>query len=92
MLLLPVTLTVREANDTLRMLEQNLRGDSGSTIVIDATPLRHFDSSALAVLLECRRLAGNAGKGFELRNLPPKLFELASLYGVGELLGVAQAA
>ena len=56
MLVLPARLTHDEAPACMRMLQQGLKGqtDSSSTVV-DATALTQFDSSALAVLLECRR-------------------------------------
>jgi phospholipid transport system transporter-binding protein len=38
------------------------------------------------VLLECRREALSHGKTLSVTRLPPRLRELASLYGVGELL------
>jgi phospholipid transport system transporter-binding protein len=40
----------------------------------------------LAVLLDCRREALANGKTFSVSRLPPKLRELATLYGVAELL------
>ena len=89
MLVLPETLTIREARDTLRMLEQAMRSDGGDTLVVDASALRSFDSAAVAVLLECPRLAAAWSKRFEVRGAPPKLSELAHLYGVDELLAVS---
>jgi phospholipid transport system transporter-binding protein len=86
MLLLPDTLTMSEAPDTLRMLNQGLRDQAGETLVVDASGLKRFDSAALAVLLECHRLAAAWGKAFEVRHLPPKLADLAGLYGVAGLL------
>jgi phospholipid transport system transporter-binding protein len=86
MLLLPATITLREARDTLRLLAQALQADKDATIVIDASPLQQFDTSALAVLLECRRLAMAWGKAFAVRRAPEKLGELAALYGVDVLL------
>lgn len=86
MLLLPATITAREARDTQRLLAQGLKNEPDSGVVIDASNLKQFDSSALAVLLECHRLAQGWGKGFVLRNAPPKLASLATLYGVDELL------
>jgi phospholipid transport system transporter-binding protein len=85
-LLLPATVTAREANDTRRLLAQALKGESASAVVVDASNLVQFDSSALAVLLECHRAADAFGKPFELRNAPPKLAALARLYGVEALL------
>ncbi|AKJ27662.1 STAS domain-containing protein [Caldimonas brevitalea] len=91
MLLLPATLTAREANDTLRMLQQGLRAQTGDTLLVDASGLQHFDSAALAVLLECQRLASAWGKRFEVRQLPTQLANLAGLYGIDELLPLAAA-
>lgn len=87
MLLLPATLTAREARDTLRMLKHALQQQSGETeVVVDAGPLQHFDSAALAVLLEIDRLAEAWGRPFSIRSAPPKLAALAKLYGVDALL------
>jgi phospholipid transport system transporter-binding protein len=68
------------------MLAQALRSEPGTQAVADASALRHFDSSALAVLMECRREALALGKAFSVQQMPPRLRELASLYGVAELL------
>jgi phospholipid transport system transporter-binding protein len=91
MLLLPTTLTLRESRDTLRMLSQALQGETAGEVVIDASPLQQFDTSALAVLLECERLAQAWGKRFSVRQAPPKLAALAKLYGVDQLLFEAAA-
>jgi phospholipid transport system transporter-binding protein len=86
MLLLPATITMRESRDTQRLLSQALQGEKDGEVIVDASPLQQFDTSALAVLLECRRLAQAFGRPFSVRNAPQKLVELAALYGVGELL------
>jgi phospholipid transport system transporter-binding protein len=87
MLLLPGTLTAKEANDTRRLLAQAMKAASQDpVVVVDASNLRHFDSAALAVLLDCQRAAEGAGKAFALRRAPAKLFALAHLYGVDTLL------
>jgi len=92
MLLLPASLTAREANDTRRLLTQALTTENGAAVVVDASNLTQFDSSALAVLLECHRAADAWGKPFELRNTPPKLAALAQLYCVDKLLLNAKTA
>lgn len=89
MLPLPQTLTLREARDTLRMLSQTLQRDTSATLTVDASPLREFDSAAIAVLLECRRLATAWGKPFAVHGAPPKFRDLATLYGVEGLLTLA---
>jgi phospholipid transport system transporter-binding protein len=86
MLLLPETLTAREAPDVLRLLKLSLERENGDQLLVDASPLLRFDSSALAVLLECRRLAQAWGKRFELMRPPPALARLARLYGIEDLL------
>jgi phospholipid transport system transporter-binding protein len=90
-LVLPATVTVREARDTLRMLRQALRRDGTDSVVVDAAPLRDFDSSALAVLLACRRLAQDWGKAFTVQSPPAQLVSLAGLYGVDVLLNLRSA-
>jgi len=88
MLPLPETVTLREAQDTLRMLSQALQREAADTLTVDASPLREFDSAALAVLLECRRLAQAFGKRFAVHGAPAKLTGLAKLYGIDELLAL----
>jgi phospholipid transport system transporter-binding protein len=73
------------------MLAQALRSEPGKLAVADASALRRFDSSALAVLLECRREALTLGKTFAVSQMHPRLRALAALYGVGELLPDAAA-
>lgn len=86
MLVLPTELTHRQASVTLRMLLQALKAQKEALVVVDAGALVSFDSSALAVLLECRRTTLFEGRGFMVKALPPALASLAALYGVQELL------
>lgn len=86
MLVLPSELTHAQARACLQMLLQGLRAEQGSQVVVDGAALTVFDSSALAVLLECRRAAIYADKGLAVKALPPALGSLARLYGVQELL------
>jgi phospholipid transport system transporter-binding protein len=88
MLMLPSEITHSSARSCAHMLAQALQL-SDSAVVADASDLVRFDSSALAVLLNCRREAQVAGKTFSVRALPPKLRALASMYGVAELLPAA---
>jgi phospholipid transport system transporter-binding protein len=93
MLLLPATLTSREARVTLRMLKQALQGEgSDGPVIVEAGSLQQLDSSALAVLLEVERLAKAWGRSFAVRGVPPKLAALAKLYGVDQILLHAEAA
>ena len=86
MLVLPAELMHGQATACCRMLAQALRSDPAPQAVADASALRRFDSSALAVLLDCRREALAAGKTFAVSGLEPRLRALATLYGVAELL------
>ncbi|MVT29356.1 STAS domain-containing protein [Acidovorax citrulli] len=83
MLVLPTELTHRQAEACLRMLLQGLKAHRDEILVVDAAPLASFDSSALAVLLECRRAALLENRRFEVKDLPAGLAKLAGLYGVG---------
>lgn len=85
-LVLPERLTHGEAPACVQMLQQGLAAQGGTATVVDAGALAHFDSSALAVLLECRREAIALGRSFSVKGLPPRLRELAVLYGVAGLL------
>ena len=87
MLTLPESLGLKEAAAVMQSLRAQMRRESGAQTVIDAAALRHFDSSALAVLLDCKREAARQQKDFTLQGAPPKLLALADLYGVRELLG-----
>jgi phospholipid transport system transporter-binding protein len=89
MLVLPAELTHAQAQACCRMLGQALRAEPDIAVVADAGSLEKFDSSALAVLLECRREALAAGKTFSVSRMSPKLRELATLYGVAQLLPAA---
>jgi len=89
MLVLPAELTHDQAPACSRMLAQAIKVDADAVVVADAAALTRFDSSALAVLLECRREALAAGKSFAVARMPARLHELATLYGVAELLPAA---
>jgi phospholipid transport system transporter-binding protein len=60
-----------------------------STVMIDGQRLQHFDSSALAVLLELRRECTKSGQVFAVQNLPQRLQDLAALYEIDTLLQAA---
>ena len=85
MLVLPAELTHAQATASLRMLLQGLVSQRGP-VLVDATALKRFDSSALAVLLQCRREALGLQRGFSVHGLPERLRALAALYGVDQLL------
>ena len=89
MLVLPTELMHEQATACCRMLAEALRRDPASSVVAAAGALERFDSSALAVLLECRREALAAGKSFSVARMPARLRDLATVYGVAQLLPAA---
>lgn len=88
MLVLPREITHASARTCAHMLAQALRA-LPQAVVADASGLLKFDSSAIAVLLQCRRESQIQGKSFSVRGLPERLRSLAALYGVAELLPAA---
>ena len=91
MLTLPVKLTHELARACLDQLKQNVRSEAPQ-VVVNAASLRHFDSSALAVLLELRRECARLGKRFSVQSMPQRLSDLARLYGIEGLLPAAPPA
>ena len=94
MLMLPAVLTHAEVPATLRLFKETLDKAAAATtpeaalamLTVDGATLQQFDSSALAVLLECQRMARAKGRAFAVQSLPARLTELARLYGVDGLL------
>jgi phospholipid transport system transporter-binding protein len=83
---LPPRLTMAESSAELsRLLPLLQRADEP---VLDASGLRELDTAALAVLLACQRQAQAAGRQLRVTAAPPKLAQLAQLYGVDPLLGL----
>ncbi len=89
MLTLPANLRHELAASSVRALSAMQAGETGAQVLADASTLQEFDSSALAVLLACRRQALADGKTFAVRGLPDRLRRLAGLYGVEALLPAA---
>lgn len=86
-MLLPRSLTLATAAGALDALQSTAAAAAGGdTLTVDASALEAFDSAALAVLLQARRLAQARGLAWRVRGAPPKLTQLAQLYGVAELL------
>jgi phospholipid transport system transporter-binding protein len=88
MLTLPAQLTLRDARVTLAELAPAIAAAPAGVIALDASALTHIDSSALAVLLACRRAAESRKSRFEVHHAPARLVELARLYGVQDLLAL----
>ena len=86
MLRLPPSLLHDTATATLAEMLQALSAEPSDGVAVDASALERFDSTALAVLLELRRAALQAGKTLALQGMPQRLQDLAALYGIAELL------
>jgi phospholipid transport system transporter-binding protein len=86
MLQLPETLLHSTAAACLNDMLRGLRAEPSASITVDASALVRFDSTALAVLLELRRVAMAAGKALVLQAVPSRLLDLARLYGIDGLL------
>lgn len=83
---LPALLTHDQATACARSLGVGIQAEQGDSVVIDASALEKFDSSALAVLLQCRRDSVTFGKSFAVSGQTNEFRELVNLYGIGELL------
>lgn len=83
---LPARITMGEARAALADIGPRLA--AADAPVLDASPLAELDSAALALLLDCRRQVLARGATLQITGAPPKLRQLAALYGVGELLGL----
>lgn len=79
----PTQLTMNDAGAVLRAGRDAI--GAGDT-EIDLAGLQHFDSSAVAALLDWQRFAAEQGRALRLLNLPDGLASIARLYGVAELL------
>lgn len=74
------------------VLRDGLARVAQGDVEVDCTGLGQVDSSAVAVLLAWHRAAVARGQALVLRGVPAQLAQLASLYSVEGLLGLASAA
>jgi phospholipid transport system transporter-binding protein len=84
---LPANATLEHAAELASRLPAAVAEGSGP-LAIDASALVELDTATIALLLQARRLAQAAGRGFEVRGAPARLGQLARLYGVEELLSL----
>jgi phospholipid transport system transporter-binding protein len=87
---LPASVTLQNAAAVAGLLPGAL-ATAGDTLRVDASALTAFDSSTISLLLQARRAALAAGRGFAVTGAPPTLVELARLYGVDELLALSSS-
>ncbi len=83
-LTLPATLRHPQVMDWL--VQWRAPAQPGRTLVLDASPLQSFDSSALACLLEIHRRVIAGGGQLKVTGLPDRLQRLAQVYGLADLL------
>jgi phospholipid transport system transporter-binding protein len=88
LLLLEGPVTLETVPGLVSAAEAHLRQGAG---VIDLKGVTEIDSSAVALALEWVRQAERAGVPLRLINVPPSMQNLATLYGVSELLHPASA-
>lgn len=85
---LPADATLEHAAELAAQLPAALAAGSGE-FSIDASALKAYDTSTIALLLQARRAAQSAGRGFSVSGAPAQLAQLAALYGVEELLSLS---
>ncbi|MET0382735.1 MAG: STAS domain-containing protein [Burkholderiaceae bacterium] len=85
---LPASLTLRDAPSVLESLRRSFASTGDEVWRIDAAPVAQLDTSALAVLLECARIAAVGKRRLQIVGAPARLSDLAHLYGVDGLLGL----
>jgi phospholipid transport system transporter-binding protein len=86
---LPAVLTHAQATATAQALVQSVQAQPG--LVLDASALQQFDSSALAVLLAGMRQAAQQGGQLRVQGLPARAASLARVYGLTDLLDLPTA-
>ncbi len=79
---LPAVLMHPQAAACRVQLVEAMASSQDRVVLLDASALEEFDSSALAVLLACRRQAQVLGRSLQVQGLSDRLRELATLYGV----------
>ncbi len=84
---LPENATLDQAATLAQTVPAAVAAGSGP-LQVDASQLKAFDSSTIALLLHTHRLAQAAGRGLVVSGAPAQLAQLAQLYGVEALLGL----
>jgi phospholipid transport system transporter-binding protein len=85
---LPAVLLQAQAQSVTNALVSSLTAQlaKDGEAVLDASALTQFDSSALAVILACRRAVLAKGAQLRITGLPERAQTLAKVYGLSELL------
>lgn len=85
---LPAEATLDHSAELAAALPAALAAAEGE-FVVDASALQSYDTSTIALLLQARRAAQAAGRGFVVNGAPTQLRQLAALYGVDGLLSLS---
>lgn len=85
---LPPDTTLQKVAELAAMLPAAVADGSG-VFTVDASALTDYDTATIALLMQARRAAQAAGRGFSVQGAPAQLQQLAALYGVEELLALA---
>jgi len=88
---LPPDATLQTVAQLAATLPAAMEGGSG-VFTVDASALTDYDTATIALLMQARRAAMAAGRGFSVQGAPAQLQQLAALYGVEELLALAPSA
>ena len=85
---LPAVLLQAQAQSVANGLVASLMAQlvKGGEAKLDASALTQFDSSALAVILACRRAVLAKGAQLHVTGLPERAQALAKVYGLSALL------
>ena len=89
---LPVKITHQEAELVFKPFNESLKALKApdmTSFVVDASGLKEFNSSALALLLAFKRQLQSKGLSLEVTHLPAQLHNLAKVYGVDIFLKLA---
>ena len=86
LLKLPNTLLHAQADACLSQWVAQLPPTDPQRVEVDASELMNFDSSALAVILACRRAVLARGAQLRVTGLPERAQALATVYGLSDLL------
>lgn len=86
---LPAVASLEQAPALLLEVDAAIDAAGPDGLQLDASALAEFDTSAVALLLHAQRAALAQGKALQVVGAPPKLSELARLYGVDGLLPLA---
>ncbi len=87
---LPADATLQKVAELAATLPAAVSGGSG-VFTVDASALTDYDTATIALLMQARRTAQAAGRGFSVQGAPAQLQQLAALYGVEELLSLSPA-